>query len=508
MGIRFVLLLFIGAAWISPAAAFQYAGENGKITFTGYLEEQAIYAFDKDSPEENPSSILGLEAKGGYSSWLSSKILLQAENDGKVIDPRNDKLFKQFDRIYQDKNPYVNIDEAYVDFYAGKVDGRFGVQKFAWGRLDEINPTDNLNTEDFSEGGTNDEIERKIGVPSLKVNGYSDIANIEIGWIPAYVPYRLPQPGERWFPSVLKPPDVIHTGALVGDIPVSTAYQDIGLPPGTAGNSELGARISKYTGGWDVSASYFTGYDPMPLMNALVDLKAEVKNPLALKYTTSADVTMVPEIHRMHVFGCDFTTTISSFTVRGELAYFKNKYYNQKLDSVLEKLVTKEKADQIYNEFIKKYLSSSGKDNPQVFRIDAHIPLQEDSLKYGLGLDYIYGDTSVSVQCIQEFIPDYNTDRPVYFNKDGLDTLLTFLFKQFFLQNTMEFNFRTGYDIEFQDVIIKPSLRYNFTDALQGTIGLLIIDGKYNDSLLGQYKNNDEIFAKLRYNFYSNLRSR
>lgn len=500
--IRTALISFFGAILVSSyAAAFQYAGEKAKFSFNGYLEEKVIDALDKDSPEENPTSVIGIECRGDYSSWLSGKVLLQAVNDGKVLDPKNHKLFEQFDLIYQDKNPYVNIDEAYIDIYTRKADFRIGVQKFAWGRLDEINPTDNLNTEDLTEGGTNGEAERKIGVPALKVNGYSDLANIEIAWVPVYVPYRLPQPNERWFPRVLKPPDIIHTGALVGDIPVKTVYQEIAIPSATMGNSEFGVRISKYINGWDLSVSYFTGYDPMPLMNALVDLKAEIINPLALKYDINARVKMVPEIHRMHVFGCDFTTTVSSFTVRGEFAYYRNKYYNQKLDSVLTKVTSRENIDAIYSEFVKRYLASGGANNPQVFHIDTHIPLQEDALKYGLGLDYIYGDTSISVQCIQEFIPNYDEDKPVYFNKNGLDTLLTFLFKRFFLQNTMEFNVRTAYDIEFQEFILKPSLKYNFTDTLQGTIGIMVIGGKYDDSLLGQFRDNDEIFARLKYSF-------
>jgi hypothetical protein len=65
----------------------------------------------------------------------------------------------------------------------------------------------------------------------------------------------------------------------------------------------------------------------------------------------------------------------------------------------------------------------------------------------------------------------------------------------------MEFNLRTVYEVEFQDFIIKPSLKYNFTDNLQGTIGILFISGKYDDSLFGQFKDNDEMFAKLRCSF-------
>jgi hypothetical protein len=488
---------------LSPlnAGAFQYEGENHKVSLTGYLEGRAIYAFDRDSPEENPSSELGLELKTGYSTWLSGKLFVKAVDDGKVNNPQNNRLINEFDLIYQDKNPSVNINEAYLDLYTGTVDFRLGVQKFAWGRLDEINPTDNLNTEDLTEGGTNDEVDRKIGVPSVKMNIYSDLANVELGWVPVYVPCRLPRPDERWFPKVLKPPEVIRTNTAVGEVPVQTSYQDIDLPAVTMDNSEAGIRVSKYIAGWDVSCSYFTGYDMMPLMEAPVDLTVEMKNPLALDYSISAQALMVPQIHRMQVYGFDFTTTLSSFTLRGEYAYFKDKYYNQKLDSVLTELVTKERQDKIYKEFNEKYFASGGKERIQVFHISPHVPIQEDSMKYGLGLDYIYGDTSVSAQFIQEFIPNYDENKPIYFNKNGVDTLLTLLFKQFFLQNTMELNIRTAYNIEFRDYIIKPSLKYNFTDNLQGTIGVLLINGKYDDSLFGQFRDNDEIFAHLRCTF-------
>ncbi len=502
---RVITVTVIVLAWFMlptlNAGAYQYEDDRGKVSLTGYLEARAIDALDRDTPEENPSGELGLELKASASSWLSSKLFLKAVDDGKVIDPGDGRLVNDFVHIYQDKNPFLDFNEAYVDFYTGKVDLRLGIQKFAWGRLDEINPTDNLNTEDLTEGGTNDEADRKIGVPAMKVNLYSDLCNVELGWVPRYVPYRLPTSEERWFPKVLKPPEIIDTGTVVGDIPVTTFYRDIDLPAFTFENSEGGVRVSKYIEGWDVSVSYFTGYDPMPLTKAPTDIIVELKDLLALDYEIRAQITMEPQIHRMHVYGFDFTTTVGDFTLRGEYAYFDNKYYNRKLDSVLKEVMTPERQKEILADFLQEYFDSGGEKKIQTFHIDTQVELQMDSMKYGFGLDYIYGDTSVSVQCIQEFIPNYDMSKPVYFNKDGYDTLLTFLFKQFFLQNTMEFNFSTAYDINFQDYLIKPSLKYSFTNDLQGTIGVMIINGKYDDSLLGQFRDNDEIFASLRCSF-------
>jgi hypothetical protein len=75
------------------------------------------------------------------------------------------------------------------------------------------------------------------------------------------------------------------------------------------------------------------------------------------------------------------------------------------------------------------------------------------------------------------------------------------MFKQFFLQNTLEINLGGVYDVEFRDIMLKPSIKYNFTNNLQGIIGLLIIESSYDDSMLGQYSHNNEVFAKLKYSF-------
>jgi hypothetical protein len=203
----------------------------------------------------------------------------------------------------------------------------------------------------------------------------------------------------------------------------------------------------------------------------------------------------------MNVFGFDFTTTMGSFTVRGEYAYYNNKYYMREFDSVLSGLLTTQERDTILAEFMKNYIDSGGAATTQTFHFDPDVDIQKDSMKYGLGLDYIHGDSSVSVQCIQEFIPYYDSSRPVYFIKDGFNTMLTFMFKQFFLQNTLEINLGGVYDVEFRDIMLKPSIKYNFTNNLQGIIGLLIIESSYDDSMLGQYSHNNEVFAKLKYSF-------
>jgi hypothetical protein len=173
----------------------------------------------------------------------------------------------------------------------------------------------------------------------------------------------------------------------------------------------------------------------------------------------------------------------------------------RKFNSVLKELFTTQQRDRILSEFIDRYVDSSGAATTQTFHFAPEVDLQKDSMKYGLGLDYIHGDSSISVQFIQEFIPYYDSSKPVYFNKDGIHTTVTFLFKQFLLQNNLEINLGGAYDVEYQDIMLKPSIKYNFTNDLQGIIGILIIDSRHDDSMLGQYRNNDEVFVKLKYSF-------
>lgn len=485
----------------AAAAAYEYEGDVAtKLSLGGYVEGKAIYALDHNSPYENPSAEVGLEMKASMSSWLAAKVLIKAGEDGKVHNPSGDNVFNQFTVIYQNNQTYVDFNEAYLDIYTGKLDFRLGIQKFAWGRLDEMTPTDNLNTQDLTEGGTNDQVERKIGVPAVKMNYYSDLFNTELAFIPQYVPYRLPKEGERWFPGVLILPSTIKSSGF-GDIPLSTTYSDISLPGFNLGNSEEGIRISKYIGGWDVSVSYYRGFDVTPLMASPTDITLTLTDPIALKYAVNANVDLVPEVHMMNVFGFDFTTTIGSFTVRGEYAYTNNKYYMRKFDSVMAELLTNQERNTILSEFMKNYVDSLGAASTQTFHLDPATDVQEDSMKYGLGLDYIHGDSSVSVQCIQEFIPHYDSSRPVYFIQDGFHTMLTFMFKQFLLQNNLEINLAGVYDVEFEDIMLKPSVKYNFTNNLQGIIGVLIIGSSHDDSMLGQYSHNDEVFVKLKYSF-------
>ncbi len=492
LGIIFILIWILS----SPAAyAFNYEG----LSFDGHLESRGIKPINSGTPKEDMSYELELDTERDLGSWGKFRIALRAIDDGKVIDPRNKHPFNTFNKVYQDRNPSINFDEAYIDIYTDRADFRLGIQKFAWGRLDEINPTDNLNTQDLTEFAFPEQSVRKIGAPAFKADIYSDLFNTEIAWIPRYVPYRLPTPEERWFPPILKPPTVVHSSS--GDIPVTTHYEDIDLPAFKLSNSEIGIRISKYIKGWDTSISYFSGYDPTPLITGTTDITVELLDPSSFKTQIKTDAYVKPRLHRLQVFGFDFTNTIGKFTLRGEFAYYAGKYYSRKTEDIMREETTKEKQKEIMDKFMKNYFESGMKESRQVFHMNPDVEEKKNSMKYGLGLDYIRGDTNLSVQWIQEYIFDYDKSRPVYLNKNGVDTTFTISIKQLYLQDTLEIGLDGMYGVEFRQYLLKPYVTYSFTDNLKGTIEARILQGRYTDSAIGQFRDNDEVYLSMRYSF-------
>ena len=93
------------------AYAYEYDGQNLDLSMSGYLRAGAVYALDDESPEEDPTTELGLELKADVFTVSAVKVFLQAVDDGTVKNPGNGLLFNEFNKVYQDKNPSVDIDE-------------------------------------------------------------------------------------------------------------------------------------------------------------------------------------------------------------------------------------------------------------------------------------------------------------------------------------------------------------------------------------------------------------
>ncbi len=481
----------------SPLFCLEFQTGSINNSMGGSIEAFGVAPLHNDSPREDPTALFRIQTKSSYKDVSDLKINLRGEYDGTVLYPHDHKVFLDFSNIYQDRNPFLSADEAYLDFFTSRADFRLGIQKFAWGRLDELSPVDMLNTDSMTNPFIEDENTRKIGAPSAKVNIYSDIVNLEVDWIPCWVPYRLPMSYERWFPTVLISPESIDIAGFgpflpAGiTVPVNASYVDIDMPARTFENSEIGAKLSKTIGKWDVSAMYFKGYDTMPVFDMPTELTVQIA-PQTMTPVFSLDVELEPRVFTIEMYGADFSTTAGDFTLRGDAAFFRDRRYIREIEGLISDYFTPDMFQSIISEVMKDPF------NPHTFTLDPPVIEKKNSARYGLGFDYIRGDTTITGQIVQEYI--FNYDEKLLFNKNGIDTMLTLSIKQMLLNGRLEAALYCSYGIEYSQFLIKPTISYDITDNLKATLAALVFGGE-KDSLLGQYSENDEIYLKIKYSY-------
>ncbi|NIV91423.1 hypothetical protein GWN42_01130 [candidate division KSB1 bacterium] len=189
----------------------------------------------------------------------------------------------------------LTLWEAYVDVYgflSDNFDLRVGKQRLAWGTADKLNPTDNLNPDDFS-----DLVNFTDKIPTWAVKGtyyFGDVTLTGV-WLPTLTPILLPRNGASLF---------------LGE-QVSSFQNSLTLPAQRPQNSMFGVKLDSRFGLWDYSLSYFNGYDDIPVLRRLV---------------ISDDVGSSGQLDlgfpKMQVIGADFATELFGAGFWGEGALF------------------------------------------------------------------------------------------------------------------------------------------------------------------------------------------
>ncbi len=190
-----------------------------------------------------------------------------------------------------------NLQEAYMDYYGDVVDIRFGKQIIAWGKADEINPTDILNPQNLANI-TEDKSVRKIGLVSLKTDWKFYDFILEGIWKPEFQSMQLPALNSRW---------------AFFSLPGVTELPSPSYPENKLEDTEWAFKLYRTISLFDLSISYFDGWDNI----FTPDL---VFNPVAHQMELD---TLV--FHRTKMIGADFAGSIQSVGVWGEGAYFRTE---------------------------------------------------------------------------------------------------------------------------------------------------------------------------------------
>jgi hypothetical protein len=445
-----VLFIFLFA---SPS----YADDT--LSLSGRLDLRGVEALSSDSVKEDPDLSGRLKLDASVSGWRFHS-WMEGGWDGAVKRPARDhSLFKNYDEVYQSNTPYVEIKELSVTHTDGTLDLRAGIQRFAWGRLDEYPPNDLLNPWDYTQFLRKSLEDRKIGVPSISASIAKGDWTYDTVWVPVFVPYRLPLPDERWAGSSL----ASTIAQVVPNAQIEPREPD--LPDRTIENGNLGFRIKHY-GDIEWALNLFHGYDPKPVFKTTaLTIMPQAGNLLI-------DPGYVPDFHRITAAGIDAAAVSGDLSIRAEAAYSFNRYLDIRRE-------------------LWGYPAAPA---PGLYLLNP-IEQKHDTLDYGIGADYrLFDDGLLTLQAQQTYI---------FGNVDLLyerraETIVWANVKAGFMNQKIETNFNVAYNPEHGGRMSKANAWYVFTDAWKAGVSYVAFTGPAQ-SFFGRYSRNDQAEAELVY---------
>src|SRR5689334_8345924 len=206
----------VAAALVArPAVArdLPVPGTSTKVDASGWVDGLAVVDTG-GGPRERPQAIGELRFTSRLTRWLRGQLTLRSRAGGPFEGGHPGMM--NFVHEFQNRTPSFEWNEAWLEAKVGEGQVRAGIQKFAWGKLDGLPPTDVLTPRDLHDPIVRDIEESKIGIPALQL-GYPlpavpalDLSELrtQLVYVPFAVPARLALKDERWFPPSIRSGDI------------------------------------------------------------------------------------------------------------------------------------------------------------------------------------------------------------------------------------------------------------------------------------------------------------
>ena len=262
--------LFEGGDTKKKESPLQLNGYGRGVLYTGTYESQSLPEIRSGYGE----AALKINAFSGARGKLFSEIRFRSGYE------------------YNEQINQFQLREAYADLYLGDFDLRAGQQILAWGRADGINPTNNLTPQDYFVRSPEPD---DIRMGNFLVRGRYTIKSrirLEGIWVPVYRHsiYRF---------DLFDMPDFVH-------------FADAYNPDAAFKNGSFAGKVEFLFDRFDGSISWFSGFDPMPGIEA---------GPLPETPGENPSIDLYARPFRQQTVGLDFSFGLGSFGVRGEAAY-------------------------------------------------------------------------------------------------------------------------------------------------------------------------------------------
>jgi hypothetical protein len=268
---------------LSLTAAAQNFTQRGFLASSLSLYPDTV---PNDSSHAIDDSLFRYEASYKATSWLRLSGSFDARFDTHEQVERSAHLDWQ-DRSL--RRPAFSLRELNATITKGKLTAEFGKQFIRWGKADILNPTDRFAPKDFLTVTDPD----FLAVVAARVTYDTGANSFDFVWQPRFTPSRTPLIDERW--TVIPP-------AADG-----LALTDLGSE--FPGRSAFGARWNHVGSGYEVSASFYDGFNSLPVFQGSF-------NP------QSYAIDYVRTYPALRLYGIDAAVPLRWFTVKTEAAYY------------------------------------------------------------------------------------------------------------------------------------------------------------------------------------------
>lgn len=319
-----------------------------------------------------------------------------------------------------------------------------GKQIYAWGTADIYNPTDVLNPYDYLDPIDHE----KLGIWSASVSGTLAGVSLQLVVVPMFTPSRTPFLDGRWIRGIVdgRLPTAAELAFALEQLPIGAQVLGRDLPATSWDSIQYAARVKTTVAGWDVSASYYDGFENTP----------------AVKRVDREGLIFQPVYSRITMAGVDFSTTWRKFEFHAEAAA--------------------------------KFIVSNGKD---------------DRLQGIAGLNYTWDELPVrwleQIQLSLEYARQHVLSSRRHSDivlatgftnafRDAVNERIEFKFNentQFAVVASIDVADKVGY-------LVQPKLTHKFTDNLHINLGFDIFGGPIT-TFWGKWGRSDRFFAFVTY---------
>ncbi len=343
------------------------------------------------------------------------------------------------------------LREGYGELTMGGWEVRAGKQIVAWGRADELNPTDVITPQDYRLLLPAGQSGYRYGVTALKADYFLMPSLRAIGvWVPVFSPSVIPL-----------------------DAPEGVRLRER-LPGLRLEDGSVGAKLDRSGGQLDASIAYYYGFNVLP------EVRVGSVARDAATGVTRADVALVHP--RRHMIGADFATALGHVGYRGEVAYVHTANQDgRRVDEVTPYLYYVLGVERNFFENLNVIVQYVGR--YVVNRVDPARALVDPNALRGQARFLAARETFVINQQLDSVQNGWSARIDKRWWNDTLDLELLSL-----------------HYVERNDFFLRPKLAYDLADGWRATVGGEIFHGpKY--SFFGRVEKNTGAFVEMTYSF-------